>query len=449
MAQDTLSDDEILHDLGDGLIMRRATPADRETLALFHANTLLDIGETGPNVRMQAWMRDLLGDTHPTLRAGDFLIVEDTNTGKIVSSIGHFSQTWTYEGIPFPFGQPEIVSTDPEYRRRGLVRAQFEEVHKWSLERGELVQGITGIPWYYRQFGYEMTINLGGNRMGFRPHVPKLKEGEAEPYRLRPATREDVPFFSELYEREISRSMIASVRDDALWLYDLEGRSENSDFRADMRVIETLEGEPVGVLAHSSKLSSSVLRAWMYEVKPGVPWLSTTPTVVRYMAATGDEFAKRDGGEFAGFSFSMGAEHPVYDTIPERLHHVRKPYAWYIRVPDVPAFVRHIAPALEKRLAESPQSGWTGEFKINFYRSGLRLDFKEGSITAVEAWKPDRVEEGDAAFPDLTFLQVLFGYRSMEELQHAFPDCSANTDEARALLPILFPKKASNVGAGG
>jgi hypothetical protein len=34
-------------------------------------------------------------------------------------------------------------------------------------------------------------------------------------------------------------------------------------------------------------------------------------------------------------------------------------------------------------------------------------------------------------------------------LEHAFPDLSARTDEARALLPILFPKKDSNVLAGG
>lgn len=56
---------------------------------------------------------------------------------------------------------------------------------------------------------------------------------------------------------------------------------------------------------------------------------------------------------------------------------------------------------------------------------------------------------GEAAFPDLIFLQLLFCYRSLEELRYAYPDCSANADDARALLPVLFPKKASNVWAGG
>ena len=41
----------------------------------------------------------------------------------------------------------------------------------------------------------------------------------------------------------------------------------------------------------------------------------------------------------------MGESHPVYETVPDRLPRFRKPYAWYIRVPDLLSFVRHIAPA--------------------------------------------------------------------------------------------------------
>jgi hypothetical protein len=428
--------------------MRKARREDREALSDFHANNLLDIGEAGPNEGLRAWMLDLMSGEHPTFRPGDFVLVEDTNAGKIVSSIGHISQVWTYEGIPFKFGQPEIVSTDPAYRRRGLVRAQFNEVHRWSALRGELVQGITGIPWYYRQFGYEMAVNLGGGRTGFKPLVPKLKEGEAEPYRFRRATSEDAPFFLDMYRQATSRSMLASIRDEALWRYDVEGRSDNSDFRVELRVIETQEGERVGVLAHSRKLRGGRLAAIMYEVAPETSFLAVTDSVLRYLHATGEEYGKRDGEELEVIGFGLGEAHPVYDTVPDRLPRVRKPYAWYIRVPDVAAFLSHIAPALEKRLAGSPQSSYTGELKINFYRSGLCLKFDRGSIS-VEGWKPERVEDGDAAFPDLTFLQLLFGYRSLEELQHAFPDCLTNTATAAVLLPILFPRKVSNVWAGG
>ena len=33
------------------------------------------------------------------------------------------------------------------------------------------------------------------------------------------------------------------------------------------------------------------------------------------------------------------------------------PYAWYVRVPDMPAFLRHIAPVLEARLGGIDHAG--------------------------------------------------------------------------------------------
>jgi hypothetical protein len=440
----------ILHDLGDGLVLRAARLADREPLADFHANTLLDVNETPPLERLYYFVLDLMSGEHPTFSPADFMLVEDTTTGKIVSSLGLTSQTWTYEGIPFKFGQPDIVSTDPAYRRRGLVRAQMSEVHRWSAARGELVQGITGIPWYYRQFGYEMALSLDAHRVGFRHHVPRLTDGAPEPYRFRPATTGDLPFIMEMYPQETARSVIASLRDETFWRYDLERRGEKSGMRGEFRVIETAEpaGKPIGLLIHPRKLWGSAFGVRLYELTPGVPFLAVTPSVLRYLDATGDEYAKRDGGEFAALAFHLGEQHPVYETIPDRLPQIGTPYAWYLRVPDLPAFVRHVAPALEQRLAASPQAGYTGEMKVSFYRTGLHFTFDQGRI-AVAGWTPDRIEAGDALFPDLTFLKLLFGYRSLAEIQHAFPDCYATTDDARALLPILFPKKPSHVWSGG
>lgn len=448
MPENTLMEQSVAHDLGDGLVMRKATPGDRERVADFHANTLVGLDEVAPLERLRGFVLDLMSEEHPFSRPGDFILVEDITTGKIVSSMCLISQTWTYEGIPFRFGQPDIVSTDPAYRRRGLVRAQLNEVHRWSAARGELVQGITGIPWYYRQFGYEMALNLEGGRACSRSQVPRLKAGEPEPFRFRRATTEGMPFILAMYTQATSRSLVASVRDAALWRYDIEGRNEKSGFRSDLRVIETPEGEPVGLLIHPTKLWGSELGARLYEVVPGVPFLTVTPCVMRYLDATGAEYAKRDGGEFEDIFFSLGEKHPIYDTIAGRLHRVHKPHAWYIRVSDLPAFVSRIAPALESRLAGSPQGGYTGEMLLSFYRQGLRLRFEGGRIS-VEAWKPEHVEGGDAFFPDLTFLQLLFGYRSLEELEHAFSDCSTNTDDTRALLPILFPRKNSDVWSGG
>src|SRR5919202_1593613 len=234
-----------LPDLGGGLGLRRATREDAEALATFNGDLHHWPEPAGPNPGMAAWTRDLLRGDHPTVAPGDFTVVEDTRRGAIVSTLCLISQTWSYDGIPFGVGQPELVGTHPDYRRRGLVRAQFAWIHRWSAERGQLVQGITGIPWYYRQFGYEHGgLALGAGRTGYLPHVPELKDGQPEPYRLRPATEADIPLLRELAARQAARSLVACVRDEALWRYELTGRDEGSDEWHAWRIVETAASEP-------------------------------------------------------------------------------------------------------------------------------------------------------------------------------------------------------------
>jgi hypothetical protein len=433
----------ILHDLGDGLIMRRSTPEDADALAGFngkiHGENELD------QQRVAAWTHDLLARPHPTLSPDDFTIVEETSTGRIVSSLNLIPQTWTYEGIEFGVGRPELVGTLPEFRNRGLVRAQFEEIHKWSAARGDLAQGITGIPYYYRLFGYEMALDLAGRRFGYEPNVPKLKEGEAEPYLIRYATEADLPFMAEIYEHAIRRHAIACVRTPEIFRYELTGQSELNANRYETYVIEDPSGERLGYFQHPHWLGATGVSALWYELRPGVSWLDVTPGVVRHLWSKGQEYAKRDGKTCTSFGFMLGTQHPVYEALGRNLPNQHKPYAWYLRVPDLPRFLDHIRPALEKRLAESIAVGHSHEIKISFYRDGLRLVIEKGCLITIKAWKPSPEDGGVIAFPELTFLQLLFGYRSYDELHQSFADCWCDGEEVRALINILFPKKLSDV----
>ncbi len=426
--------------------MRRATAADAEALVAFNAEIQRDPGAAGPDEGVAAWTRDLMLHEHPTFDVGDFTLVEDTRSGAIVSSLNLISQTWSYSGIEFGVGRPELVGTHPDYRGRGLVRAQFEAIHAWSAERGHKMQVITGIPWYYRQFGYEMALSLGGGRVGYKANVPRLKEGEAEAYRIRPATEADLPFIAGVSEHANKRYRLACVRDAALWRYELAGRSQDSVNRAELCLVETAGGESVGFLVYTTRFfGGPKLALVVYELKSGISWLGVTPCVLRFIGAIGEEYVWRDGREVESFIFSLGTEHPAYQVAPERLPDVRRPYAWYVRVPDLPDFVGCIGPALERRLAESILAGHSGEFKISFYRDGLRLVFEKGRLVDVAPWSPIPGDWGDAAFPGLTFLQVLLGYRSLDELLYAFPDCWVGSDAGRAVLNALFPKQTSDV----
>jgi hypothetical protein len=133
----------VLKDLGGGLILRRARRDDAEAVAAFNARVHHSSGgafeQREPHRGIAAGTRDLMTGDHPTCDALDFTVIEDTTTGSVVSSTCLIGQRFSYEGVEFDAGLPELVGTHPDYRRRGLVREQFEVLHRWGKERGHLM----------------------------------------------------------------------------------------------------------------------------------------------------------------------------------------------------------------------------------------------------------------------------------------------------------------------
>ena len=435
-----------IRDLGEGLVLRRAVPADSEQLAAFNALVHTENESKQPDERIGEWTRDLMTRPHPTTTPSDFTVVENLHARKIVSTLVLISQTWSYAGIEFKVGRPELVGTDPDYRNRGLVRAQLEVIHAWSTERGELVQGITGIPHYYRQFSYEMGLELGGGKTGFVQQVPKLA-GE-EPFKLRPATAAHIPFLVDQYRLGNQRYLVCCSRDEEIWGYELNGRTPKNVTHSVIKIIESRDGEVLGYITHPPNRWGTLMAATGFEIKAGISWAAITPSVMRYLKAVGKEYPVESGEEqtLERVGFWLGNQHPVYEAVPEKLSQTRDPYAWYLRVPDLPKFLQRISTELERRLAGSTMAGHSGEIKITFYRRGLRMVLEEGRVVVIEDWtpEPDR-NSGQAGFPGLTFLQLVFGYRSLQELKYAFADCWTKGEEVPVLLEILFPKQASSV----
>ena len=431
---------EIPIDLGDNLILRFATPDDTDTLAEFNARLHGEVS-VGPSIR------DLMSGAHPTCKASDFTVVEDTETGKIVSSVCLISQTWTYSGIPFELGQPEFVATEAEYRRRGLVRKQFEVIHALSEGREELMQGITGIPWYYRLFGYEMALDMEAERVIDGMHIPSIKKGETETCRLRPRMDADNTFIQDVYTDAIESEVFACSRSPALWEYEFNGRSAGSDARHKFLLIEDMEGTQLGYVQHIQFCYDNLLVMRM-ELKPGVGYLHLMPSLLRELwktAKTTPMSTESDLSAATGVQFMLGREHPAYRALPKAVVRQEEPYAWYIRVPNLIAFLRHIQPALEKHLIGTVAEGYTGELKLNFYRTGIHFTFEGGRVTKLTDWAPEDVEAGNAAFPELTFLQLLCGRCRTEELTSNFVDCWTNGTTPAVLLDCLFPPFAGEV----
>jgi hypothetical protein len=438
-------------DLGNGLVARWSTQADREQISDLYGLVFRENAEQELSPRMGWWAADILSGKHPSSGEHDIAVVEDTERKLIIAATMVLRQTWSYAGIPFEIGRPEAVASHPDYRNRGTVRALFDMFHGRSAARGQLAQGITGISYFYRQFGYEYAFELEGSRRVLFSSLPKLKEGESDPYTLRTATAHDLPMIETLYERERagvpgSVPLVTTTFDHKYWHWLFEGQNPEAGQGARVLLIEKEPSTTLGYVITTRFCWGEALPIFGLSVAEGAPLLEMMPSVLRgmeHVARTSP--AWREGSpEVNRLALILGELHPAYMALNQNLISRTFPaYGWYVRVPDLPAFINKIAPAVEQRLAASVLSGYSGELKLDFYRDGLRLVFANGKLTVAEQWqRPIWKPETSAGFPPLVFLQLLFGRRSLAELSYAFPDVWAE-DDATLVLNILFPKQRS------
>ena len=435
-------------DLGDGLILRWSTGDDTEKIAHLVAHVFRVRENDPPNENLQNAVRRLMSGKTTVMGPGDYGLIEDTSKEgcPVVACVCLERQEWDYEGITFAVGRPEIVDCDPTYRNRGLIRSIFSMVHARSEAEGHMVQAITGIPYFYRQFGYEFALDLGGKRNTYLSLIPSLKEGENDPYTLREATIEDIPTLQQLYKHDCSRYMLSARVSDEYWRFLIEGGKDDPvlDRGASLQLILNADGQVQGFFMSANKRWSKEHWIGILAFEPHTNMQTMALPLLRLIKAHAEQLPayKPDTEALSELAFYLGRSHPFYEVLGDALAPKKEaPYAWYIRVPDLARFINHIAPVLEKRLINSPIEGFTGELKVDMYRDGLRVVFEQGRITTAEHWdRPFYEANANAGFPPLVFLQLVFGHRSLDELRHAFPDVWSNND---VLLNTLFPAKTS------
>jgi GNAT superfamily N-acetyltransferase len=454
-----LADPTYTGDLGDGLVCRWSTKADQERIGQLMGSVFRFSPDEPLNVRTADEARVFMSDGFPFAGPGDFALVEDRSKPDwpLVACTCFWRHRWSYGGIEFGVGRPENVATEPAYRNRGLVRALFAMIHARSAAEGQLVQAITGIPYFYRQFGYEYVLDLGGQRRVSLTALADLKTTTANAYTLRLATEADVPNLLTWYNQRRPANLVWHETAADYWRYHITGWEEPT-VRAQgptqvglfgrLHIIVDPQERACGYTWLAAKRWGDDLRVYALELAPDVNWQSAMPSLLHLFREHGETIpaVSADTAPFRQISFHLGRAHPAYNVLGESLApRAIPPYAWYLRVPDVPAFVQHIAPVLEERLAGSPLTGHTGQLTIDFYRGGLRLAFEQGKLLTVEPWRaPDFGDDAQAGCPSLVFLQLLFGYRSLVELRAIFPDVWAS-EEVALLLDVLFPKQPSTV----
>lgn len=436
-------------DLGDGLRLRTATANDIERQVALTSTVFRDgVGGT-PSPEAAPWARDLGSGRHPLSSADRCVFVEDTRTKTMVACVWLIPMRWTLGGISVPVGRPEHVATHPDYRRRGLIREIFQQIHLRSEADGDLAQAITGIPYYYRQFGYEYALELGGRRLIKFDDIPGHDQGTIEPFTLRDACDEDLPFLRKSFRRQHEPYLVANDFTEAYWQWMTQGINHESGLGWRPLMLIDRTGVVCGSVLLRSRRWGDAVSVLSLAVNDDVSLADACLPMLRAIRDLGASIPPLVGRGTEiprAISLGLGSSHPIYDVLDHDVApRYDEPAAWLIRVSDLPRFLRRVAPVIEHRIVTSAFHGFTRTLHFDFYRGGLMLAFESGRLVAAQDWNAGRSSvKPDAGFPPGVFLQLVFGRRTLAELRHILPDVWA-TERTESILRVLFPRQASHV----
>ena len=163
--------------------------------------------------------------------------------GRLMAHMIHHRFQFRLDGQWIPAGGIGAVSTLPEYRNRGAVRAIFRELLMQAHREGQVLSAL--YPFchaFYRKFGYE-TVRLG-DRYSFSPSV--LCEYRFAGKAVQWKTGDPVSGYTALYERFASRYNLAIRRDDKRMLEDHMKGEWSRDRRFSYMLLE--EDQPAAFL---------------------------------------------------------------------------------------------------------------------------------------------------------------------------------------------------------
>ena len=287
-----------------------------------------------------------------------------------------------------------------------------------------------------------------------------MSDKEERKFRLREPTVDDVPFITNILNESAKRSLVSPVfrEDEVRYLtFDRTDRSAVCHKTAILCKSDGADlGEPIGVMMYAMVTPidlGGILRLEMSEPRY---WREALRSALCEFVELADKASNQDPDPERAIKSvrqDMQPDHPVYifddgalGQPPERQ------YGWYVRVPDVTAFLRKISPALESRLEESLHAGFTGDLVLRLNRDTVNIAFKEGRITDVvthSAAHRNAASSGwrtaTGRFPGTSFLPVLFGMRSVGETLLAHTDANAGSKSDRHLIETLFPKRSSDL----
>ncbi|MFW9828687.1 MAG: GNAT family N-acetyltransferase [Candidatus Thorarchaeota archaeon] len=414
---------KIYKKLSNGIIIRNLQKTDVKSLIDLVDKVFVDI-LVSPTVQR-------LLKYYPNFSLHDNLIVFDTNQNKVIAYLCLIRGIFILNGIKIPFGQMEIVATDPDHRHKGFIRELNLVYEKLASDYNLPLLIIHGIPYFYRQFNYEFAIPSESSITISLEIIPTLKNDELEP-----VTIEKINNIND-FENFLSCRM---KRNKFLDLYRLVEK-EHWEYIYHGRLGEAGGMELYLIKKKEEITGSFYLEIFFNRVQIRELWLKSVhywPLFLRFI-----KNIARD------LNLPLCISRPAQESPVPYLEQITesrfpKPYAYYVKIPSIMNFLLLIKPLLEVRLANSEFKELSESITISCYVESYLLNFKCGKLIDIKELKYVPIGETHIRIPPLIIYQLLLGYRTIDELEHIYPDVFVNAF-FRALAQTLFPKVKASI----
>ncbi len=356
-------------------------------------------------------------ENHQGMTGEDYFMVKQGDTA--VAGLVLIPQRWSIDGAEFKVAEMGCVGTHPEYRRRGLQRILNKEFDEYVAEKGYDLCVLAGIPYFYRQFGYQYAVELDYLTAIDLDRLPSETN-----FTTRPFEQKDIDAAQMLLEETQREYMVYSIRAKEIWIMQQETGTYGAEpFKATVimdgdRLVAYYRWWPekeektltIRELAQHGDMSTQIAAIIRQDAeKQGLKKLKT-------------KLSHRDA--FSKYLKGLGAE-------------MNKPYAWQVKLVNPKRFLEKLGPVLEKRLENSEFKGLTDELRMNFWKYAVAVRFMEGRLVSVEEVPEAKRILGMNPYASI---QLFLGYHTREELEYMNPDFYIRGGYDK-LIDTLFPRK--------
>ena len=368
---------------------------------------------------------DVLGkrlyDNHPDMTPRNFFSLWDGDL--MVATLNLIPMTWSLGGVPLRVAEMGLVATHPEYRHKGLQRLLNVEFDRRIRDDGYHLAAIEGIPYFYRQFGYEYSVPLDEWAV-----IPLIKLPEQATLHISPLKPEEIPAAVNLLEASQRKYTVHCIRSPQEW-----ATQEKTGIVGE-HPSKTYTVRSGGKIMAYFRVSIENKAVLLHEITETGG--ATSAMIAAFIRRLGEEngaseLVSREGyvEPFDEYLFALGALR-------------RRPYAWQMKIIDPQRVLERIMPVFEERIKRSPLRRYSGSIPLNLYGVTVTLTFDNGVAVGVKQSPSEQKEE--VSVNPRVFAKMLLGYRSIDELEEEYPDVQIKPPY-KQIMEILFPKGNAHI----